>query len=391
MWRPSAPRIRSCAADFPTADYAMGADKDHEWMGRALELARRAWGRTHPNPMVGALIVEDGAVVAEGWHARDGGPHAERAALANLGRKPRPGATMVVTLEPCSTAGRTGACCDAIKSAGGVARVVIGATDPNPAHAGRGVDVLRAAGIEVVAGVRAAECAELNLIFNHWITRGRPLLAGKIATTRDGFSRPPPGAERWITGVEARENVHHWRRLFPAIAVGAGTVRADDPALTRRWREADGVEQEDCGRRFVFDATLATAAGPDAAWPRVYADRWKNRTTVVTSPAADPTLRARLEAAGVGVWTQETTRGAAGWAEFSRRCAVERISGVYVEGGAELLADARAAGALDYGFWYRAGRLGGEGWGGRVDWNFAPNSVVESFGSDTLVRGHLSS
>jgi len=357
-------------------------------MGRALELARRAWGRTHPNPLVGALVVEDGVVVAEGWHARDGGPHAERVALANLGRRPRPGATMVVTLEPCSTAGRTGACCEAIKAAG-VARVVIGATDPNPAHAGRGVEVLRAAGIEVISGVRAAECAELNLIFNHWITRGRPLIAGKIATTRDGFSRPPAGAGRWITGAAARENVHHWRRLFPAIAVGAGTVRADDPALTRRWREADGSEQEDCGWRFVFDGSLSTAGGAESAWPRVYSDRWRERTIVVTGVAADAATRARLEAAGVRVWAQETTRGATGWAEFSRRCAAERISGVYVEGGAELLADALAAGALDYGFWYRAPKDGGEGWGGRVAWRFGPGSVTGQLGEDELGRGFL--
>lgn len=365
----------------------MGVDNDHELMGRALELARRAWGQTHPNPMVGALIVEDGEIVAEGWHAKDGGPHAERVALANLGRKPRPGATMVVTLEPCSTAGRTGACCDAIRAAGGIARVVIGATDPNPAHAGRGVEVLRAAGLEVVAGVRAAECAELNLIFNHWITTGRPLIAGKIATTRDGYSRPPAGVGRWITGAAARENVHRWRRLFPAIAVGAGTVRADDPALTRRWREADGVEREDCGWRMVFDATLSTAASAEAEWPRVYADRWKERTVVVTSLAADAATRARLEATGIRVWTQETTRGAAGWGEFARRCAAERISGVYLEGGAELLADAGVARALDYGFWYRAPKVAGTGWGGRVDWSFAAGSVTERLGEDELLRG----
>lgn len=364
----------------------MGTDKDNELMGRALELARRAWGSTHPNPMVGALIAENGVVVAEGFHAKDGGPHAERVALANLGRSPRPGATMVVTLEPCSTAGRTGACCEAIKAAG-VSRVVIGATDPNPAHAGRGVEVLRAAGIEVVAGVRGADCAELNLIFNHWITRGCPLIAGKIATTRNGRSRPPEGADRWITGAAARENVHHWRRLFPAIAVGAGTVRADDPALTRRWREADGTEREDCGWRFVFDSTLATAAG--AVWPRVYTDEWRERTVVVTSVAADATTRTRLQAAGVRVWEQETTRGARGWAEFARRCAAERISGVYVEGGAGLLGDAREASALDYGFWYRAAREGGAEWGGHVDWCFATGAVTERLGEDELTRGRI--
>lgn len=360
-------------------------NRDDELMGRALELARRAWGATHPNPMVGALIVEDGVVVAEGWHAKDGGPHAERAALAALGRKPKPGATMYVTLEPCSTAGRTGACCDAIREAG-VARVVIGATDPNPAHAGRGAGVLRAAGVAVTEGVRAAECADLNLIFNHWITTGRPLIAAKIATTRDGYSRPPADASRWITGEAARADVHRWRRLFPAIAVGAGTVLADDPALTRRWTDADGAAREDCGRRFVFDAQLRTAASGKT--PRVYADVWRAHTVVVTSVAADAAARARLEAAGVAVWGQETTRGAAGWAEFSARCAAERISGVYLEGGAELLADAWAARAAGYAFWYRSGRDAGAGWGGRVDWRFA-EATQQRLGNDVLTRGRI--
>lgn len=361
---------------------------DEEWMDHALALARRAWGETHPNPMVGAVIVEEGRLAAEGWHARDGGPHAERAALAALGRKPKPGAVMYVTLEPCSTAGRTGACCDALRQAG-IARVVIGATDPNPAHAGRGVDVLRAAGVQVTCGVRAEPCRELNLIFNHWITTGQPLLAGKLATTSDGFSRPPADASRWITGEAARENVHHWRRLFPAIAVGAGTVRADNPALTRRWRTADGAEREDCGIRFVFDSTLASASGPETAWPRVYTDRWRERTVVVASAAADPDAEARLKSAGVGVWIQETTRGAAGWAEFSRRCAAARLSGVYLEGGASLLGDARLAGALDYGFWYRSPQTGNAGWSGSFAWGAWGETHIEPLGADTLQRGPL--
>lgn len=375
---------------------------DTELMAHALGLARRAWGATHPNPMVGALIVEDGQIVAEGWHARDGGPHAERAALAALGRPPRAGATMVVTLEPCSTAGRTGACCDAILTAGGVARVVIGATDPNPAHAGRGVGVLRSAGIEVAEGVLAAECTELNLIFNHWITTGRPLVAAKIATTADGCSRPPAGTDRWITGIEARADVHHWRRLFPAIAVGAGTLLADDPALTRRWTDARGVAREDCGWRFVFDATLRSAAALPAggemrsdggvafgAGPRVYSDAWRERTVVVTSHAADAVLRTRLESRGVRLWVQETTRGPRGWDEFAARCAAERISGVYLEGGAELLADVLASGAAAYGFHYRASLIGGAGWSGRVDWPFAADVREETLGADILRRGKI--
>ena len=134
-------------------------------MRRALELAQQAWGQTHPNPMVGAAIVEAGVVVAEGWHVIAGQDHAEVAAIKALGRKPAAGASIYVTLEPCSTCGRTGACTNALIEAG-FARVVIGAKDPNPEHAGRGLEVLREAGIEVVEGVLAEECADLNLIFN---------------------------------------------------------------------------------------------------------------------------------------------------------------------------------------------------------------------------------
>src|SRR5688500_13424426 len=137
--------------------------KHEPFMRRALELARQGWGETHPNPMVGALIVEEGRIVGEGFHAQDGGPHAERLALLARGKLPRPGAIMYVTLEPCSTAGRTGACTDAIINAG-IKHVVVGATDPNPSHAGKGFEVLRAAGVEVVSGVLETECTDLNLI-----------------------------------------------------------------------------------------------------------------------------------------------------------------------------------------------------------------------------------
>ena len=168
-------------------------------MRRAIGLARRAWGATHPNPMVGCVLVENGEVTSGGFHEKDGGPHAERVALSSLMRNPRPGATLYVTMEPCSTAGRTGACTDAI-IASGIRRVVVGATDPNPAHAGRGFEVLRRAGIEVTTGVLADECSDLNLIFNHVITTGGPLVAAKVATTIDGRIATRSGDSQWITG-----------------------------------------------------------------------------------------------------------------------------------------------------------------------------------------------
>jgi diaminohydroxyphosphoribosylaminopyrimidine deaminase / 5-amino-6-(5-phosphoribosylamino)uracil reductase len=365
---------------------------DEAHMAHALALARRAWGETSPNPLVGAVIVEDGRVVAEGWHDRDGGPHAERVALAALGRRPKPTATLYVTLEPCSTHGRTGACCDAIRAAG-ITRVVVAAEDPNPAHAGRGLEVLRAAGVAVTAGVRAEEATELNLIFNHWITRQRPLFAAKIATTQDGYSAPPAGAPHAITGEAARADVHHWRRLFPAIAVGAGTVLTDNPALTRRWRdEATGEARETCGVRFIFDPSLRTAAARPEAWPRVYTDQWRAQTVVVaTAGRAEPNAARALAAAGIVVWVLLNARGAAFWTEFAARCAAARISGVYLEGGATVLGDAAAAGALDYVFWYRTEHdaPSGTGWSGRVEWADARwrDRHETRLGVDTLTRG----
>src|SRR4051812_24947922 len=151
----------------------MNPSAHDSFMRRAIEVARRGWGDTHPNPLVGALIVEGGEVVAEGFHAKAGEPHAEVNALKALGRKPAAGATLYVTLEPCCTHGRTPPCTEAILAAG-LSRVVVGATDPNPAHAGNAFELLRAGGVEVITGVLAEDCTDLNLIFNHRITTGRP-------------------------------------------------------------------------------------------------------------------------------------------------------------------------------------------------------------------------
>lgn len=362
-------------------------------MRRALELARRAWGRTHPNPMVGAVIVENGAIVAEGWHEQDGGPHAERMALAALGRAPKPGATLYVTLEPCSTAGRTGACCDAIKAAG-VARVVVGAGDPNPEHAGRGFEVLRAGGVEVVTGVLERECADLNLIFNHWITRREPLIAGKVAITLDGRLAARTGNSQWITGEAARADVHRWRRLFPAIAVGAMTALKDDPRLTAR---IEG-EAEWCPRRFVFDGLLRTVN--DRNLPKVYRDEWRQRTTVVTTPHGGMGYVRKLRDLGVDVWVLPAPGPAVSFADFRRKCAEEGIGGVYVEGGAQVISTLIRARELDYLFAYRAPVLLADDKARPAFSGLRPERIDqavrladvrhEAFGDDCLMRGRVS-
>lgn len=321
---------------------------EHEiFMRRALELARRGWGDTHPNPMVGALITEGGQIVAEGWHAQDGGEHAERAALGKLGRAAGPDATLYVTLEPCSTPGRTGACTEAIL-ASGIRRVVVGATDPNPAHAGRGLELLRAAGVEVVDGVLERDCTDLNLIFNHWITASAPLIAAKAAVTLDGKIACRTGDSKWITGELARADVHRWRRLFPSIAVGAKTILQDNPRLTAR--PADGAEW--CPWRFVFDGLLRTVV--ERNLPGVYTDEWKHRTIVVTTPHGGMGYVRKLELLGVKVWVLPSPNQRVNLPDFRRRCATERISGVYFEGGAQLVSELVRTRQLDYLFAYRA-------------------------------------
>lgn len=320
---------------------------DEVFMRRAIALAKRGNGGTHPNPMVGAVIVEDGKIVAEGWHARAGTPHAERVALAALGRAPAAGATLFVTLEPCSTRGRTGACTEALAAAG-ISRVVAGATDPNPAHAGRGFDVLRAAGIEVVSGVLADECARLNPIFNHKITTGTPLFAAKTAMTLDGRTATREGESQWITGTAARADVMRLRRYFPAVATGSGTVLADDPALTAR---VEG-EPVSCPARFVFDRRLRTLARLDSL--KIFNDAFREKTVLVTTSRVPAEFSEKLSARGVRAWTFPRENF---WSAFRSRCAESGLDGVLFEAGAELLGGLFAARQADYVYAYVAPKI----------------------------------
>jgi diaminohydroxyphosphoribosylaminopyrimidine deaminase/5-amino-6-(5-phosphoribosylamino)uracil reductase len=320
---------------------------DEGFMREALNLAVEGWGRTHPNPMVGAVIVEKGKVVAAGFHAKDGGPHAERVALEGLGRAPKAGAVLYVTLEPCSTEGRTGACTRAI-IASGIKRVVVGATDPFPAHQGRGFAVLRGAGIGVVTGVLERECTDLNLIFNHWAAKNSPLLAAKAAVTLDGRIACRTGESQWITGEVARGDVHRWRRLFPAIAVGAGTVAKDNPRLTARLPG----EAEWCPIRFVFDGRLRTV--DDRNMPRLYTDEFHERTIVVTTQHGGLGYVRKLKSMGVQVWIFDSATQRAPLEDFRRQCAESGIAGVFFEGGQELVSECARVRQLDYFFTYCA-------------------------------------
>jgi diaminohydroxyphosphoribosylaminopyrimidine deaminase/5-amino-6-(5-phosphoribosylamino)uracil reductase len=206
--------------------------EDEKYMRRAIELAERGEGLTRPNPPVGAVLVQDGKIVGEGWHERAGGPHAEvnglQSAIGDL-----KSASLYVTLEPCSTQGRTPPCTDLIQEKG-IGRVVVSVKDLNPKHEGRGLELLRDAGVEVVSGMCEAEGRALIAPFEKFITTGMPFVTLKLASTLDGRIADRSGDSKWITGSAARERVQQMRRRADAIMVGAGTVRADDPSLLPR-------------------------------------------------------------------------------------------------------------------------------------------------------------
>lgn len=214
----------------------MGTNFDREMMQRCLALARRALGRTAPNPLVGSVIVQNEQIVGEGFHPQAGQPHAEVFALKAAGDRAR-GATVYVNLEPCNHYGRTPPCSEALAAAG-VARVVVGMVDPNPLVAGAGIARLRAAGIEVLVGVEEAECRKLNEAFIHRILYTKPFGILKYAMTLDGKIATTSGHSAWITNQSARQEVHQLRAACDAVIVGGNTVRLDNPHLTSRQAEA---------------------------------------------------------------------------------------------------------------------------------------------------------
>lgn len=362
---------------------------NHEsFLSRALELARKAWGDTHPNPMVGCVLVENDEIVAEGFHVRAGEPHAEVRCLRDLGRQPREGATLYVTLEPCSTLGRTPPCVEAILGAG-LRRVVVGTRDPNPTHAGGGIELLRDSGVEVIEqeGELAAECVDLNLIYNHHILRGEPFLALKLAVSADGKLAEKPGLASEVTGSAARADVMRWRRLFPAIAVGAGTVIVDDPRLTARLPDGEW-----CPRRIILDGKLSSVPETEPL-PKVYSDEFRENTYVVTAFGSCPRRRAILADAGVPFRElRADAKGGFYLSDWKALCASEGLSGVFCEGGAIVAGRLLEEQLLDYLFWYQSPKRFEHSEGPAApDFDaFALNQPRKTeLGKDRLIRGHL--
>jgi diaminohydroxyphosphoribosylaminopyrimidine deaminase/5-amino-6-(5-phosphoribosylamino)uracil reductase len=301
-------------------------------MRRALRLARRGYGQTSPNPMVGAVLVKNGRIIGRGWHRRAGQAHAEVEAIcdAESRHQSTQGATLYVTLEPCSTVGRTPACTEAIKAAG-IKRLVVAAADPNPAHAGRAFRILKQTGIEVVHGVLAAEANRLNAAFNHWIVQRTPFVTVKTAMTLDGKLATASGQSKWITGKPARSHSMKLRQGADAILVGVNTVRADDPSLTvRRSPGSKSDVQSSKLRRIILDSNART---PRSA--SIITDDSSHLTTVVVAKTA-PRNRVAALRRRVRVIIAPLRSGRIDLRWLLKKLGRENVTSLLVEGGGEV-------------------------------------------------------
>jgi len=327
----------------------MSIAEDARWMARALALARRGLGETNPNPVVGCVLVKGGRVVGEGWHRRAGGPHAEVHALRAAGAAAR-GATAYVTLEPCAHEGRTPPCAPALIAAGG-RRVVAALRDPNPAVNGRGLAALRRAGLEVTVGVAAGEALALNERFVIAAALTRPFVMLKAALTLDGKIATAAGESKWITSPAQRLRARALRRLHDGVAVGVGTVLADDPLLLPAPRTRRPFH------RVVFDSRLRTPL----------------RSRLVSSASDDAPLwivttdqapgREALEARGVRILAAPAREGRVDLEWGLEALRAEGLWSLMVEGGSDLLGALLAARLFDQVALFRAPLLLGGGHG----------------------------
>ena len=302
-------------------------------MGLALKLAARGKGRTSPNPMVGAVVVSGGRVVGRAYHRKAGEPHAEVLALHQAGPRAR-GATLYLTLEPCCHHGKRTPPCVPLLIAAQLRRVVVAMKDPNPLVRGRGIQALRRAGISVSVGCLEEEAAELNRIYCHWITTGRPWVILKAGMTLDGRIATARGESKWITGPIARREAHRLRSEVDAILVGVGTVRADDPRLTVRLpRRAGktGAVRPLQPLRVIADSNLTI---PSTA--SVLTQLTRAKTVIATTTNAPPRRVQKLRNAGIEVLQLPVRRGLVPPVTLLRELAWRGISSLLLEGGGTL-------------------------------------------------------
>jgi diaminohydroxyphosphoribosylaminopyrimidine deaminase / 5-amino-6-(5-phosphoribosylamino)uracil reductase len=349
------------------------------FMQLALRLARRGYGMTSPNPMVGAVLVKKGGIIGRGWHHGAGLPHAEIEALRDAQRQGNStkGSTLYVTLEPCCTHGRTPPCTDAIIAAG-IKRVVVGTTDPNPNHSGRAFKILRRAGIEVVGSSRcddrmaqravptnlASECTKLNEAFNHWIVHHAPFVTVKAAMTLDGKIATASGKSKWITGEKARAYGMKLRQSSDAILVGINTILTDDPSLTVRNPKSKTTSQSKNPRlrRIILDSQART---PLTA--KIVRDEFATLTTIVVSRSAPKNRVAALAKKVKAIVAPDAKPPPNGTRQASldlrwllKKLGSENVTSLLVEGGGEVNASFLLGGlAQRVTFFYAPKILGG--------------------------------
>ena len=332
-----------------------------EYMLKAVALAEKAWGQTSPNPLVGAVVVKDDKIIGQGYHHRAGEAHAEVNALADAGDAARD-ADIYVTLEPCSTFGRTPPCTQAIINAG-IKKVFIGSVDPNPAHAGKAVEILEEAGIETVCGIEEDACNKLNEAFFHWITTKKPFVILKMAMTLDGKIATAEGKSKWITGPDARQRVQRLRQWCDAIMVGGETVRKDSPGL------------------------IVRGAG----------DKWKQpQKLIATRSMNDKDL---LEYFPNGSARAISPKSSDAWQELLTELSKDNITALLIEGGGELAAEVLNAGIVNKIEFHIAPKiLGGKDSrpviGGKNPLSLDEAHMLKSYkletaGNDIIVSGYL--
>jgi diaminohydroxyphosphoribosylaminopyrimidine deaminase/5-amino-6-(5-phosphoribosylamino)uracil reductase len=354
----------------------------HEkWMRRALELARQGEGLTRPNPPVGAVVVSRGKIVGEGFHPRAGEPHADVYALRVAGARAR-GATLYVTLEPCSTWGRTPPCIEAVL-ASGVSEVVVCVRDPNPSHAGRGLAILKRKGLKVFHGVLADEGLEMIAPFGKWIQTRLPYVTLKLGMTLDGRIADASGSARWITGPQARRRVHDLRRRCDAVLVGKQTVCLDDPQLTPR--PARG--------RKPYRVVVASH-GDIPLTARILNDPFVSTTIIAVTKKCPVSVARALEHKGAAVLMLPERRGHVSLKKLMQSLGKLGVLHVLCEGGGELAAGLIEEGLVDdYLFFIAPALLGGRaknvvaGQGWKLNSN--PQLLyrsAERIGDDLMVR-----
>jgi diaminohydroxyphosphoribosylaminopyrimidine deaminase/5-amino-6-(5-phosphoribosylamino)uracil reductase len=353
-------------------------------MKRALSLARKGIGKTAPNPAVGCVIVQGEEIVGEGWHRKAGTPHAEIHALRRAGERARH-ADVYVTLEPCSHFGKTPPCADALVQAG-VARVFVGMIDPNPEVRGKGVEILRAAGIEVFADILEGECRRLNDPFVKHVTTGRPFVILKSAMTLDGKTATAAGDSKWITSDKSRCYVHKLRGIVDGIMVGVGTVIADDPQLTCRTpgRGKDPV-------RIIVDSRLRI---PSSA--RVLRQDSEARTCIATILRESGKID-ELRGMSAEIISCREHNGRVDLDDLLQKLGAMGIQSLLLEGGRELAGEALRLGLIDkYLLFYAPKLVGGEGMGlfggtGVERMDDAPrlgDIRIRRFGRDFMIEGY---